>query len=206
MNLKTIIASAAVAAGTVALTSTAAFAAPASPASPGSGPRPGGHQVSYEVDNGTTWTLTPNLRRARSTGPEKGYADAGVVVSLGSLRHFAGIRATGSKNLAENIWIADGPEAYVPGTHALSAGADFDYGFQQAGGYYMTDGKYAGQTLTLAQIRADFGRDQGYAWVGIDNAGSTEYGYVTSVNGRPVRDIFGLEAGAGRVTAYVLGF
>jgi hypothetical protein len=203
MNLKTIIASAAVAAGTVALTSTAAFAAPASP---GSGPRPGGHQVSYEVDNGTTWTLTPNLRRARSTGPEKGYADAGVVVSLGSLRHFAGIRATGSKNLAENIWIADGPEAYVPGTHALSAGADFDYGFQQAGGYYMTDGKYAGQTLTLAQIRADFGRDQGYAWVGIDNAGSTEYGYVTSVNGRPVRDIFGLEAGAGRVTAYVLGF
>ena len=108
-------------------------------------------------------------------------------------------------NLAENIWIADGPEAYVPGTHALSAGADFDYGYQQDGGYYMTDGQYAGHTLTLAQLKADFANDQAYAWVGIDDSGTTEAGYVTSVNGRPMFDILGLVAGHGDVTAYVFG-
>jgi hypothetical protein len=196
MNLKAVIASAAVAAGAVALASTAASAATISR----------GPQVSYEVDNGTTWTLTGSLARAHSTGPDEGYADAGVVVGLGSVRNFTGIRATGSSNLAENIWIADGSEAYVPGTHALSAGADFDYGFQQAGGYYMTDGKYAGQTLTLAQLRADFGSDQAYAWVGIDNSGTTDYGYVASVNGQPVYDVVGTVAARGDVTAYVFGF
>lgn len=197
MNLKAVIASAAVAAGTLALASTAASAATTSN---GYGP-----QVGYEVDNGTTWTLTDNLARAHSTGPNEGYADAGVVVGLGSVRSFTGIRATGSRNLAENIWIADGPEAYVPGTHALSAGADFDYGYQQDGGYYMTDGQYAGQTLTLAQLKADFANDQAYAWVGIDDSGTTEAGYVTSVNGRPMFDILGLVAGHGGVTAYVFG-
>jgi len=198
MNLKAVIASAAVAAGTVALASTAASAATTTTAH--------GPQVSYEMDNGTTWTLTGSLARAHSTGPDEGYADAGVVVGLGSMRNFTGIHVAGSSNLAENIWIADGPEAYVPGTHALSAGADFDYGFQQAGGYYMTDGKYAGQTLTLAQLRADFGSDQAYAWVGIDNSGTTDYGYVASVNGRPVYDIVGTIAAHGDVTAYVFGF
>jgi hypothetical protein len=201
MNLKAVIVSAAVAAGTLTLISTAASAATIPH---GYGPQHG-PQVGYEVDNGTAWTLTDNLARAHSTGPNEGYADAGVVVGLGSVRSFTGIRATGSRNLAENIWIADGPEAYVPGTHALSAGADFDYGYQQDGGYYMTDGQYAGQTLTLAQLKADFANDQAYAWVGIDDSGTTEAGYVTSVNGRPMFDILGLVAGHGDVTAYVFG-
>ena len=201
MNFKAVIVSAAVAAGTLTLLSTAASAATIPHGyDPSHGP-----QVGYEVDNGTTWTLTDNLARAHSTGPNEGYADAGVVVGLGSMRSFTGIRATGSRNLAENIWIADGPEANVPGTHALSAGADFDYGYQQDGGYYMTDGQYAGQTLTLAQLKADFANDQAYAWVGIDNSGTTGYGYVTSVNGRPMFDILGLLARHGDMTAYVLG-
>lgn len=202
MNLRAITISAAVAAGTLALASTAALAAPSSTSQ---APRYHGAKISYEVDNGTSWTLTGNLDRARSAGPDKGYADAGVVVALGSMRQFNGIRSTGSKNLAENIWVADAPGAYVPGTHALSAGAGFDYGFQQANGYYMTDGKYAGKILTVAQLRQDFAPYQAYAWVGIDS-GATEYGYVTSVNGHPVYDILGLEFGGGNATTYVLGF
>jgi hypothetical protein len=202
MNLKAVIVSAAITAGTLALASTAASAAPIRH---GFAPQQG-LRVSYEVDNGTTWTLTDSPAYAHSTGPDEGYADAGVVVPLGSVQDFAGIRATGSQNLAENIWIADGPEAYVPGTHPLSAGADFSYGFQQAGGgYYMTDGEYAGQTLSLAQLKADFGSYQAYAWVGIDDSGTTAYGYVTSVNGRPMYDLLGLKSGRGDVTAYVLG-
>jgi hypothetical protein len=201
MNLKSVMVSAAITAGTLALASTAASAATI----PHGFFPPQGLRVGYEMDNGTTWTLTDSLALAHSTGPDVGYADAGVVVPLGSVRDFTGIRATGSKNLAENIWIADGTQAYTPGTHPLSAGADFDYGFQQAGGYYMTDGTYAGQTLTIAQLQTDFGRDQAYAWVGIDDSGTTENGYVTSVNGRPMYDILGLKSGRGDVTAYVLG-
>jgi hypothetical protein len=202
MNLKAVMVSAAITAGTLALASTAASAAPI----PHGPALRQGLRVSYEVDNGTTWTLTDSLFQAHSTGPDLGYADAGVVVPLGSVQDFTGIRATGSRNLAENIWIADGTDAYVPGTHALSGGANFDYGFQQAGGgYYMTDGTYAGQTLTLAELKSDFGGDKAYAWVGIDDSGTTEYGYVTSVNGWPMYDVLGLKSGHGDVTAYVLG-
>jgi hypothetical protein len=202
MNLKAVMVSAAITAATVALASTAASAA-ALPHRPAPQPR---LQVGYEVDNGTTWTLTDSLAQAHSTGPQAGYADAGVVVPLGPVLDFTGIRATGSQNLAENIWIADGPQAYLPGTHPLSTAADFDYGFQQAGDtYYRTDGQHAGQTLTLAELKADFGGYQAYAWVGIDDSGTTGYGYVTSVNGRPLYNIVGVKSGRGDVTAYVLG-
>ena len=106
--------------------------------------------VRAETDNGTTWTLYPGQLGA-STGTQAGYADAGEVMSLGSVASFGGITAKGSANLSENIWITDGSEATVPGTHQLSTPVDFSYGFQQPGDtYYMDSGPYAGQTLTLA--------------------------------------------------------
>lgn len=118
------------------------------------------------------------------------------------------MHVTGSLNLAENIWITDGSEATVPGTHVLSAGVKFDYGLGQSGGWYMTgkaDG-YNGQILTAAQVRKDFAGDQIWAWAVIDDSGTTSYGYVTSVNGHQADPILGLEAQGGKVTAYVLPF
>ena len=46
-----------------------------------------------------------------------GYEDAGIVVDIGPISDFAGITATGSGPLVENLWITDGPGAYVPGLH-----------------------------------------------------------------------------------------
>lgn len=88
--------------------------------------------VRAETDNGTAWTLYPG-RLGASTGTQAGYADAGEVMSLGSVASFGGITAKGSANLSENIWITDGSEATVPGTHQLSTPVDFSYGFQQPG-------------------------------------------------------------------------
>lgn len=197
------------AAAALAVTAGSAAAAVSHPASRGYHPHPG--TVAYESDNGTTWTLadhTGHGGRFSTEGPEKGYADAGVVVDLGPAADFTGITVTGSLNLAENVWITDGSEATVPGTHSLSTPANFDYGLGQAGGWYMT-GKpdaYNGQVLTAAQIRTDFAGYQVWAWVGIDNSGTTGYGYVTSVNGHQADAILGIEEQGGNVTAYVLPF
>ncbi|HUC21077.1 MAG TPA: hypothetical protein VMA73_00030 [Streptosporangiaceae bacterium] len=158
--------------------------------------------IRAETDNGTTWTLYPGQLGA-STGTQAGYADAGEVVSLGSVASFNGITAKGSANLAENIWIADGSEATVPGTHQLSSAANFSYGFQQAGDtYYMDSGPYAGQTLTLAQVKADFAGHDLLAWVGIESSGTADNGYILSVNGQPVPAVLGIVPSGGKVTAF----
>jgi hypothetical protein len=207
--MRKIIVTAALAAAVVAATAGTASAASSHAASRAFGAGPG--SVAYEADNGTTWVLADHTGaggRVSDSGTEAGYADAGVVVDLGPAADFTGIHLTGSLNLADNIWITDGSEATVPGTHALSAGVNFDYGLGQSGGWYMTGKKdsYNGQVLTAAQIRQDFAGDQIWAWAGIDDSGTTSYGYVTSVNGRQADAILGLEAQGGNVTAYVLPF
>jgi hypothetical protein len=160
--------------------------------------------VRAETDNGTTWTLYPGQLGA-STGTEAGYADAGEVLSLGSVASFNGIAAKGSANLAENIWITDGSEATVPGAHQLSTPVNFSYGFQQAGDtYYMDSGPYAGQTLTLDQVKTDFAGHNVLAWVGIDSAGTADSGYIISVNGQPVPAVLGIVPSAGKVTAFAI--
>ena len=160
--------------------------------------------VRAETDNGTTWTLYPGQLGA-SSGTQAGYADAGEVVSLGPVASFSGITAKGSANLSENIWITDGSEATVPGTHQLSTPVNFSYGFQQAGDtYYMDSGPYAGQTLTLVQVKADFAGHDVLAWVGIDSSGTADSGYVTSVNGRPVPAVLGIVPSGGKVTAFAI--
>jgi len=160
--------------------------------------------VRAETDNGTAWTLYPG-QLGTSTGTQAGYADAGEVVWLGSIASFRGITAKGSANLAENIWITDGSEATVPGTHQLSSPANFSYGFQQAGDtYYMDSGPYAGQTLTLAQVKADFAGHNVLAWVGIESAGTSDNGYILSVNGQPLPAVLGIVPSGGKVTAFAI--
>src|SRR5215469_10037677 len=160
--------------------------------------------VRAEVDNGTTWTLFPGPL-GTSSGTSAGYVDAGEVVWLGPAASFAGITAKGSANLSENIWITDGSEATVPGTHQLSAPVNFSYGFQQAGDtYYVDSGPYAGQTLTLAQIKADFAGDNVLAWVGIESSGTADHGYIISVNGRPLPAVLGIVPSGGKVTAFAI--
>ena len=160
--------------------------------------------VRAETDNGTTWTLYPGQLGA-STGTQAGYADAGEVMSLGSVASFGGITAKGSANLSENIWITDGSEVTVPGTHQLSTPVDFSYGFQQPGDtYYMDSGPYAGQTLTLAQVKTDFAGHNVLAWVGIDSAGTADNGYIISVNGRPLPAVLGIVPSGGKVTAFAI--
>ena len=160
--------------------------------------------VRAEADNGTTWTLYPGQLGA-STGASVGYADAGEVVWLGPAASFGGITAKGSANLAENIWITNGSEATVPGTHQLSAPVNFSYGFQQTGDtYYMDSGPYAGQTLTLAQVDTDFAGSDVLAWVGIQSPGTAASGYITSVNGQLVPALLGIASSGGKVTAFAI--
>ena len=160
--------------------------------------------VRAETDNGTTWTLYPGQLGA-STGTQAGYADAGEAMSLGSVASFGGITAKGSANLSENIWITDGSEATFPGTHQLSTSVDFSYGFQQPGDtYYMDPGAYAGQTLTLAQVKTDFAGHNVLAWVGIDSAGTAANGYIISVNGRPLPAVLGIVPSGGKVTVFAI--
>ena len=160
--------------------------------------------VRAEADNGTTWTLYPGPLGA-SPGTDAGYADAGEIVWLGPAASFGGITATGSANLAENIWITNGSEATVPGTHQLSASVNFSYGFQQPGDtYYMDSGPYAGQTLTLAQVQADFAGYDVLAWVGIESPGTADHGYITSVNGQAVPAVLGIVPSGGKVTAFAI--
>lgn len=192
---------AAVLAAAITITGAGIGAASASPLpARGASPLP----VRAEADNGTTWTLYPS-QLGVSTGAKAGYADAGEVVWLGSVAGFGGITAKGSANLAENIWITNGSEATAPGTHQLSTPVNFSYGFQQPGGtYYMDSGPYAGQTLTLAQVKADFAGYDVLAWVGIDSPGTADNGYITSVNGQPVPAVLGIVPFGGKVTAFAI--
>lgn len=182
----------------------AGISAASASASPLSGHSASALPVRAETDNGTAWTLYPGQPGA-STGAQAGYADAGEVVPLGSVATFGGITAKGSANLSENIWITDGSEATVPGTHQLSSPANFSYGFQQPGDtYYMDSGPCAGLTLTLAQVKTDFAGYHVLAWVGIDSPGTADNGYILSVNGRPLPAVLGIVPSGGKVTAFAI--
>lgn len=141
----------------------------------------------YEVDTGGSWWLsnTPTSE----PGTAGGYADAGVVVDVGSFSSLPGITVTGSGPLADNLWISDGTdEAAIPGgPHSLSSGVDFAYGFDNHDGtYYMASGHFAGQTVALADLQAYYSGAEAFAWVGVlGNGTSTVTGHVVKVNGAP---------------------
>lgn len=170
--------------------------------------------LSYEVDDGVSWTLATGPSSLSAPAQSASYADAGVVANLGLADNFAsvdtptGVPFTGSANLRENIWIGDGTEASTPGTHPLSEGVNFTYGFSNGDGTFWitTSPKPAlvGQSLNAAQIAADFPGDQIYAWVGVVYSGSSVKGYVTSINGQNTshRNV-GVTLSGSTVTAYV---
>ncbi len=138
------------------------------------------------MDNGTNWALaTMPLALAN---PGNGYADAGIVVDIGPTANFNGIAKSGAGDLKDNIWITDGAEAFSPGLHKLSDGADFTYGSENPDGtFYMMTGPDAGSNLSVAQIRQKYAGYEAYAWVGITgNGSSSTTGHVSSVNGKAV--------------------
>ena len=128
-----------------------------------------------------TWTLADRAGhggRLSSTSPGKGYADAGVVVDFGPASDFTGVTVSGSQNLAEIIWITDGSQATVPGTHPLSLAGELRL-------WPGRDGRLVHDREARPlerhdpdgrQIRTDFAGYQVWAWVGIDDSGTTDYG------------------------------
>ncbi len=68
----------------------------------------------------------------------------------------------------------------------------------------MDSGPYVGQTLTLAQVKADFAGHSVLAWVGIDSPGTASSGYIVSVNGKPLPAAPGTLPSRGHVTAFAI--
>jgi len=150
---------------------------------------PQGSLVNYEVDGGSSWALA-NMPLALPNA-NGGYEDAGIVVDVGPASDFAGITATGSGPLKDNVWITDGSEAFSPGLHPFATDhPDFSYGFDNGDGtFYMTSDPHAGQTLMISDIQSDFAGYEAYAWVGVTSDGtSTGTGHIASVNGTHVSD------------------
>lgn len=167
------------------------------------------NKLSYEFDNGNFglanggtwyWELQKNTAALNTTIHDYGYADWGVVVDLGLADNFTGITVNTTGPMAINIWIGDGSDAYTPGQYNS---ANFSYGFEQSGSFWMTSGLYAGQTLTPAQIATDFAGNKVYAWVGLVYSGTSVNGSVSSVNGQAIgnRTVSFTNNGDGTVTA-----
>jgi hypothetical protein len=155
---------------------------------------PQGSVANYEVDNGTRWALATMPLALKNSA--NGYEDAGVVVDLGPVSSFNGITFTGSSNLVDNVWITDGDQAYAPGWHPLTAGANFTYGSDNHdGSFYMMTGSKAGTSLSIASIQNQYAGYEAYAWVGVTSNGTdTVTGHVATVNGTPVNDDVTLNA------------
>jgi hypothetical protein len=176
-------------------------------------------KVMTEVNNGTEFTLSPAPDLAdTSSSTSPSYADAGVVVNLGSLGSLtpASLDYTGGDGLIENIWIGDGPETSTPGTYPQSStgyplsSANFCYGKGGTAGYsgfYMLGSSSAcgsayGETLSLAQIQSDFPSNlEAYAWLGVDSLTAQT---VQTVDGQTINATVGIEANSnGSWTPYV---
>lgn len=167
-----------------------------------------------EVDNGAEFAVSGSPVLADTSAKGATYADAGSVTSAGTVGHLnaAALAFTGTGPLAENIWIGDGPQASVPGIYPLKGGADFCYGLGtqvtsgQPAAFQMQSGcgTYAGATLTIAQIAADFPAGlQAYAWVGVVSSGSAvPAATITSIGGRKVSLTAGVLASGGVLTPY----
>ncbi len=163
-----------------------------------------------EVDNGAEFatSTSPNLADTSASGAT--YADAGAIQDIGTIGNLtsSALAFTGGSGLAENLWIGDGPQASTPGIYKLSD-VDFCYGlgtsndtaFQMQSGC----GPYAGTTLTVSEIAADFpGNLEAYAWVGVVSSGSAVSGTtISTIDGKTLNLTAGVLASGGVVTPYV---
>jgi hypothetical protein len=139
-----------------------------------------------EVNNGSSWALTPMPLALPDANA--GYEDAGVVRDIGAVSSFTGVAFTGSGPLADRVWITDGGEAFSPGMHAVADGFDFTCGSDNGdGSFHMMSGSHAGEDLTVSQIQADYAGYEAYGWVGVTGDGTTSVsGHVGSIGGNPV--------------------
>ena len=182
----------------------------ASPAHSGQGHWTYSHGAVFtEVDNGTEFAVSTSPDLADTSASAATYSDAGVVVNVGTIGSLSASRIAfkGSSGLLENVWIGNGPQASTPGIYPLSS-VDFCYGLGSSTGYYMTGancGSYLDQTLTLAQITADFPANlEAYAWVGVTSSGSAVPALtVYRVDGQEVGLTVGVLASGGVLTPYV---
>ena len=180
-------------------------------------------KVMTEVNNGTELTLSSAPDLADTTGSSPSYADAGVLVNLGTLGSLtpASLDYTGGSGVIENIRIGDGPQTSTPGIYPQSTNGpgpmpsvDFCYGTGGTQGYsdfYMLGspsacGSEYGQTLSLAQIQSDFPSNlEAYAWLGVDSTTDNETQQtVQTVDGQTINATVGIEADSnGSWTPYV---
>ena len=153
-----------------------------------------------EVDNGAEFALSKGAL-GDTSAPAASYADAGVVVDLGSTDDltadsFAYTGTVDAGSLNENVWIGNGPQASTPGVYSLED-VDFCYGlgstatpttFQMNAGC----GADAGQTLDIDTIKAHYPGLEAYAWVGVTNQADTVNGHVDTAGGQAVNADFGV--------------
>ena len=162
---------------------------------------PQGSLFNYEVDNGNgTWALA-NMPLSLPNS-NAGYLDAGIVIDVGQASSFNGITTTSTgHSLTYNVWIADGSEAYTMGQHE---GSNFCYGSGTGETFYMMGtcpAGVSGSTLTVSQIKSDFAGYEAYAWVGLENDGTTTVSaIIAGVDGTPVNATVTLNPAGASVT------
>jgi hypothetical protein len=163
-----------------------------------------------EVDNGAEFATSTSPSLGDTSASAATYADAGALQDIGTVGQLsaAALAFTGGSGLAENIWIGDGPEASTPGIYKLSD-VDFCYGLGASGdtSFQMQSGcgTYAGQTLSVSQIAADFPASlEAYAWVGVVSSGSAVPATtVSTIDGKTVNLSVGIGASGSVLTPYV---
>jgi hypothetical protein len=178
---------------------------------------PGAPAYLTEVDNGTEYALSGSPHLADTSKAGATYSDAGVVVDVGQTSalteldiSFAGTISSGT--LDENIWVENGPQATTPGVYSLTGGADFCYGLgaDYSGGVptsfeMQADcGAFAGQTLSLSQVAADFPNLEAAVWVGVVSSGGAVTADIDSVDFKSINVSAGVMASSsGVLTPFV---
>jgi hypothetical protein len=189
---------------------------PAGPAGP-QGPAGAGAKFWTEADNGAEWTLSPSANLGDTSASGATYADAGVVVDLGTLGNLttSDLAYSGGTGLGENLWIGNGPEASTPGVNLFSSepnGADFCYLSNNGDGTFSAldqncdNAGLSGGSITLSQIQAAFpGSFEAYAWVGVETSSNAAVSpaAIKTVDGVTVGETVGIGDTSDVLTPYI---
>jgi hypothetical protein len=141
-----------------------------------------------EVNNGQEFAVSQSGALADTSSTSPTYSDSGIVVDDGLASNLTSsdfdVTATGS--VTQNVWIGNGPQAATDGIYPMSStdfcyglGADYSGGVPTKFSMQSSCGTYGGDTLSIAQIAADFTGVEAYTWAGVVNNGSNEVGPVT---------------------------
>jgi Collagen triple helix repeat (20 copies) len=136
-----------------------------------------------EVNNGQEFAVSQSGSLADTSSTSPTSAESGIVVDDGpaanlTLPDFAVTVSGGT--VTQNVWIGNGPQAATDGIYPTS-GTDFcsgvgaDYNANNVPTKFLMQsscGTYGGDTLTIAQIAADFSGLEAYTWAGVTSTGS----------------------------------